>query len=124
LENHSVGSAAQWVQVVIAALFYGGGMLFMEARERKANRKPVVVSSQLAEPEKEIRLKSILPSSLVLIWLVIGWAFGVAVVFPLRQAFSWPLLAVMLGPFLAMCSFAFAVRKLQSSRFANRSASK
>jgi len=111
-----VGTTAQWIQVAIAGLFYGGGMLFWEVRERKAGLTPVVSPSYFEASERKTSPKPILIPSLVVMWLLTGWAFGVFIVFPFRQVFSIRLLTIMLGPLLAGVVLALCTRKWHPSR--------
>ena len=110
----SVGTAAQWIQVVIAGLFYGGVMLFLEVRERKADLRPVVSPSYFEADERRGSPKPILTPSLVVMWLLIGWAFGVFIVF---QMFSIQLVMIMLGSLFAGVVLALCIRKWRPSSF-------
>ena len=111
-----MGTTVQWIQVVIAALVYGGGMLFWEARERRDSLKPVVSPSSFEADERKTSPQPILSPLLVAMWLLTGWAFGVVIVFPLRQTFSWPLVMIMFGPLLAFFAFGLCIRKWPRSR--------
>lgn len=110
-----MGTTTQWIQVVIAALVYAGGMLYWKYRERKVNSKPIFSPSSFETNEGKIGPKPALAPLLILFELLIGWAIGVFVVFPFRQAFSWPLVMIMLGPLLAFFVLGLCTRKLPRS---------
>jgi hypothetical protein len=89
-------------------------MLFLEVHERKAGLRPVVSPSYFEAGEKRTSPKPILTPSLVVMWLLIGWAFGVFIVF---QMFSFQLVMIALGPPFAGVVLGLCIRKWRPSSF-------
>jgi hypothetical protein len=76
-----MGTAADWMWVAFATVFYGGGMLLWETI-RRTNRS--------VEP-------ALLPRD-VLTWTLGGLAFGLITTFH-WEAFHWPLILLTLAAF-------------------------
>jgi hypothetical protein len=73
-----MGTTKEWGEVLFAAAFWGGGMLLFRRMEGK------------------------IPKLAVLIYVLGGLLFGLVARFPLKRAFSFPLIFVTLGIIVAL----------------------
>lgn len=81
-EGNFVGSTLDWLEVILSALFWGGGMLAWEYHERESNS-----------------LKPALLPACMLGWALAGLGFGLGVTFGWDAA-RWPLVLVSSTSFL------------------------
>ena len=78
-----MGTTKEWVEVVLAATFWGGLMLLVKVLERKG-----------------AWTKSVMPGRQVLIWALGGLVFGLVTTFGWKRAFSFPLIFLTVGLFI------------------------
>ncbi len=92
-----MGTATDWLGVVLLGGCYGGGILFITVRNRRKNN-----------------LQPHVFPALVLVWIFAGLSFGIVSQFHFSQAFRWPLIIVTLGAMGASVAAAlyFRVKRL------------
>src|ERR1700756_2372445 len=88
-----MGTATDWLGVVLLGGCYGGGILFITVRNRRKNN-----------------LQPHVFPGLVLVWIFGGLFFGIVSHFPISQAFRRPLILVTLGALGAFVAAAFYFR--------------
>lgn len=92
------------------ALIYCCGMLYIQMKEKKAGEKPIVSSAIFFEKMKDAYAgKPLFSAPQVVCEFLIGWALAMGIAFGLR-ALSWPLAAILVGPFAAFAGVGLLVR--------------
>jgi hypothetical protein len=92
-----MGSVGDWAKVLFMTLFWGAWMLFVIARKRKHSQ-----------------LQPTLFPSLVLMWVFAALFFGMVTGLHFRRAFSWPLVTVTIGFFIAVVVMNLYIRTKHS----------
>ncbi len=81
-----MGTSNEWIKVVLLGGLWGLSMILSSAHRRTS-----------------MSLKTAWYLEEVLSWLLMGLCFGIVVVFPLRRAFSMPLVFVTVAAFVGSC---------------------
>src|ERR1700739_3894068 len=88
-----MGTATDWLGVVLLGGCYGGGILFITVRNRRKNN-----------------LQPHVFPALVLMYISAGLFFGVVSQFHFSRAFRWPLILVTLGAVGALVAAGIYIR--------------
>jgi hypothetical protein len=104
-----VGTPLQWIGVFLIALTYCCGMLYIQMREKKADKKPIVSSAIFGTMKHADADKPLISVPEVVLEFLIGWVLAMGITFGLK-ALSWPLVAILVGPFAAFVGVGLLLR--------------
>lgn len=91
------------------AIMYCCGMLYIQMREKKADKKPIVLSALFGTVKRVDAHKPLISVPQVVLEFIVGWVVAMGLTFGLR-AFSWPLVAMLVGPFAAFVGVGLLLR--------------
>jgi hypothetical protein len=76
-----VGTPGQWGEVLLVAVISCAGTLYLQIKEKKAAREPLVPSTIFAEPQKRTDLGPLISLPAIFLEIVVGRFSGVVSVF-------------------------------------------
>jgi hypothetical protein len=91
------------------ALMFCCGMLYIQIREKKADKNPKVSSVIFGRMKHADADKPLISVPQVALEFLIGWVVATGITFGLRSL-SWPLVAILVGPFAAFVGVGLLLR--------------
>jgi predicted permease len=117
-EESIVGTPLQWIEVAFITLMFCSWMLYIQMREKKADKKPLLSSIIFGNMKDFDSEKPKISVPQLVIDSLPGWVLAMGTVFGVR-ALAWPLLALLLGlPVAAFVGVGFLLRS-QKHHIAN-----
>ena len=104
-----MGTPLQWIGVFLMALLWCCLMLYIQMREKKADKKPIVLSALFGMMKRVDADKPLISVPQLVLESLIGWVVAMGTTFGLR-ALSWPLVAMLVGPFAAFVGVGLLLR--------------